>query len=89
MNSARPFFIGRAPGTRCARMGNASAENLLSLAEASIILGVSPFTLRTWLAKGSGPPHLRVGRLIKIRRASLEAWLKTCAVGSTASGDAA
>lgn len=56
-------------------MDRVSADSVLGLAETSLLIGVSPFTLRAWIAKGSGPPHLRIGRQIKFRHADVQAWL--------------
>jgi len=52
------------------------SDELLSIAQAAVAIGVSIDTLRRWAAKGSGPPHLRVGRAIKYRRADLLAWIE-------------
>jgi excisionase family DNA binding protein len=51
------------------------SDDLLSIAQAAVAIGVSIDTLRRWAAKGSGPPHLRVGRAIKYRRSDLLTWL--------------
>lgn len=50
-------------------------DELLNIAQAAVAIGVSIDTLRRWATKGSGPPHLRVGRAIKYRRADLLAWI--------------
>lgn len=65
-------------------MARESVDAVLSLAEASIAIGVSPFTLRAWLAKGDGPAHLRVGRQIKFRQTDVERWLQARAVPKVA-----
>lgn len=51
-------------------------DELLSIAQAAVAIGVSIDTLRRWAAKGSCPPHLRVGRAIKYRRVDLLAWIE-------------
>lgn len=52
------------------------SDELLSIAQAAVAIGVSIDTLRRWAAKGSGPPHLRVGRAIKYRRVDLLTWIE-------------
>lgn len=67
-------------------MDRVSADAVFGLAEASLLIGVSPFTLRAWIAKGSGPPHLRIGRQIKFRHADVQAWLATRATSAMGGG---
>jgi excisionase family DNA binding protein len=52
-------------------------DELLTPKEAAEILGVRPQTLATWRMTGRyGLRHLKVGRLVRYRRADLEAWLE-------------
>lgn len=49
---------------------------LLSTEEAAEYLGTKPHTLEIWRAVGRyGIPYIKVGRLVKYRRADLDAWL--------------
>ncbi len=67
-----------------------SAEPLLNDVEAAAILGVKPQTLRIWRSTGRYPvPFIRVGRLVKYRRADLEKWLGSRTVTSTGEARAA
>ncbi len=53
----------------------------LNTKEAAEALGLSPITLRKWRCLGKGPGYLRLNpRLIRYRRADLEAWLERGAV---------
>jgi len=57
--------------------------------QAAAFLGVKPNTLAVWRASGRYDlPFVRIGRLIRYRRADLEAWLEKRAVGSEKGGAA-
>lgn len=44
-------------------------------------LGISSVTAAKWRAKAAGPPFIKVGRLVRYRRADVEAWLTSRTVG--------
>jgi predicted DNA-binding transcriptional regulator AlpA len=48
---------------------------LLTPAEAAAWLGRAPATLANWRAAGTGPPHVKEGRLVRYRKSDLESWL--------------
>lgn len=50
-------------------------EPLLSITDLSRMLGVPVDTLYGWRHRGQGPRGYRVGRYIRYRRDSVEAWL--------------
>jgi excisionase family DNA binding protein len=56
---------------------------LITEREAADLLTLSVKTLRNWRLSGYGPPHLKVGRLVRYRLSDLKAWLKTCERAST------
>lgn len=56
---------------------------LITEGEAADLLTLSVKTLRNWRLSGYGPPHLKVGRLVRYRQSDLKAWLKTCERAST------
>jgi predicted DNA-binding transcriptional regulator AlpA len=46
-------------------------------------LTLSVKTLRNWRLTGYGPPHLKVGRLVRYSVSGLKVWLKSCERAST------
>jgi predicted DNA-binding transcriptional regulator AlpA len=44
-------------------------------------LAISPITATKWRARNAGPPFIKVGRLVRYRRADVEAWLAARTVG--------
>ena len=50
-------------------------EPLLTITDLSQMLGVPVDTLYGWRHRGLGPRGYRVGRQVRYRRASVEAWL--------------
>jgi predicted DNA-binding transcriptional regulator AlpA len=44
-------------------------------------LGISSVTATKWRAHAAGPPFIKVGRLVRYRRADVEAWLLSRTVG--------
>jgi excisionase family DNA binding protein len=52
-------------------------ERLMSITDLSEMLGVPIHTLYRWRHKGEGPVGYRIGRHVKYRRATVEAWLET------------
>lgn len=56
----------------------ATANELLTVNEAAIYLGVAVQTLHNWRSTGRYRlPCLRVGRLVRYRRSDLDAWLES------------
>ena len=49
--------------------------DLLTRAQVSATLGVSPRTLDRWHALRVGPPRIKLGRRILYRRRALDAWI--------------
>ena len=52
-------------------------SNALSLKKASEYIGVSQGALRAWKRDGKGPAFFRAGKLLRYRRADLEAWIQS------------
>lgn len=50
-------------------------DNLLSVREAAKFLACSEALLRKWLHQDK-LPHVKVGRLTRVRQSDLEAWLR-------------
>jgi len=50
-------------------------ERLLTINDLSEMLGIPVDTLYGWRHRGQGPQGYRVGRHVRYRRASVEAWL--------------
>jgi excisionase family DNA binding protein len=70
----------RVAGRARAREGLAmELQKRLSIAEAAERLGVSPFTLRSWLRQRRLPYH-RLGRRIVLDPADVETFLQGCRV---------
>jgi predicted DNA-binding transcriptional regulator AlpA len=44
-------------------------------------LGISSVTATKWRANAAGPPFIKVGRLVRYRRADVEAWLLSRTIG--------
>lgn len=44
-------------------------------------LGISSVTATKWRAKAAGPPFIKVGRLVRYRRADVEVWLASRTIG--------
>jgi excisionase family DNA binding protein len=60
-----------------------SPADLLAEDDAAEVLGVSPGTLQVWRStKRYGLPYLKIGRLVRYRRADLLAWLESRLVGA-------
>jgi excisionase family DNA binding protein len=51
-------------------------ERLMSITDLSEMLGVPIHTLYRWRYNGEGPVGYRIGRHVKYRRATVEAWLE-------------
>ena len=57
-------------------MSQTSDERLMTIADLSTMLGVPVDTLYGWRHRGEGPSGYRVGRHVRYRRSSVEAWLE-------------
>jgi len=44
--------------------------------QAAAYLGCSESVLRLWRSQGQGPRYFRAGKLIRYRRADLDAWIE-------------
>ena len=51
-------------------------DTLMDAKEVAQLLGVRVRTVYYMLKLNQGPPHIRLGGLIKFRRQSVEAWLE-------------
>jgi excisionase family DNA binding protein len=52
-------------------------ERLISITDLSEMLAVPIHTLYRWRHRGEAPVGYRIGRHVKYRRATAEAWLET------------
>ena len=52
-------------------------DRLLTLPEVAELLGIPVATLYLWRHRGEGPSGYRIGRHVRYRRSSVEAWLET------------
>ena len=51
-------------------------ERLLTILELSEMLGIPVDTLYSWRHRGEGPQGYRIGRHVRYRRSTVEAWLE-------------
>jgi excisionase family DNA binding protein len=58
-------------------------KDRLNNEEAAKYLGLKAATLNKWRVYGEGPPFIKVGRLVRYRRADLDAYLSGRLVCST------
>ena len=56
-------------------MTTTDSERLMTIRELSAMLGVPIDTLYGWRHRGVGPAGYRIGRHVRYRRATVEAWL--------------
>ena len=54
---------------------NLAKKDRLNNEEAARYLGLKAATLNKWRVYGEGPPFIKVGRLVRYRRADLDAYL--------------
>ena len=58
--------------------------DLMTYAQAAKFLGIAEVTLHSWVERGTEDvPLIRLGRLVRFRRASLERWLESRERGSS------
>lgn len=55
---------------------DAELDTLFTPTEVSAYLNVPPGTLANWRYQGTGPPFIRVGRLVRYRGREVSAWLE-------------
>lgn len=53
-----------------------SNRTLLTAEDVSELLQVPLDTLRSWRRRGEGPPHMKLGNLIRYDQAELDHWLE-------------
>lgn len=53
----------------------------LDTRQVSELTGISTVTLERWRVDGAGPPYVKLGRLVKYRRADLDAFMMSHIVG--------
>ena len=51
-------------------------RNALNPRQASAYLGCSESVLRLWRSQNQGPRYFRAGKLVRYRRADLDAWIE-------------
>ena len=51
-------------------------ERLLTIVQLSEMLGIPFDTLHGWRHRGEGPQGYRIGRHVRYRRSTVEAWLE-------------
>lgn len=71
----------RDPGRARVRSTSAVDGPLIDEKQLCADLGISPVTATKWRAKAAGPPFIKVGRLVRYRRADVEAWLASRTIG--------
>ncbi len=57
-------------------MSGPTADTLGDTDWLSEYLGVPKPALTTWRSRGTGPPYVKVGRLVRYRASDVEAWLQ-------------
>jgi excisionase family DNA binding protein len=57
-------------------MNQTAEERLMTIADLSAMLGIPIATLYGWRHRGEGPTGYRIGRHVRYRRSSVEAWLE-------------
>ncbi len=55
-------------------------EPVIRMRDAAETLGVSVSGLRNMLARGDGPPAVRIGKLIGFRRDELDQWIRSSSI---------
>ena len=57
-------------------MKEISDERLMTITDLSDMLGIPIETLYGWRHRGQGPQGYRIGRHVRYRRSTVEAWLE-------------
>lgn len=63
---------------------SAVTDHLLVDAEVANLIGVKVATLPFWRSRKFGPPHLKIGKLVRYRREDVDRWLASRLVGANA-----
>ena len=50
-------------------------SDLLTTEDVAELLQLSPYSLMVWRSRGQGPAYVKVGRLVRYKRADVEAWI--------------
>jgi excisionase family DNA binding protein len=50
-------------------------DNYLTKRELLVRLQVSLSTVNRWIKDGTGPPHMKLGRLVRFRESDVDNWL--------------
>ncbi|MFY4729118.1 helix-turn-helix transcriptional regulator [Nitrospira sp. BLG_2] len=58
-------------------------EQLIDQRAMSRMLGITTKTAETWRVRGSGPRFIKVGSLVRYRKADIQAWLISRTASST------
>lgn len=58
-------------------MADKNDDRWISIEEAASYLGVNKDTIRNWIKKGNGIPAHKLGKLWKIKKSELDAWIKS------------
>jgi predicted DNA-binding transcriptional regulator AlpA len=77
----RPAARQHRPRERAGAATVATHSPLIDEKQLCAELGISSVTSTKWRAKGAGPPFIKVGRLVRYRRADVEAWLASRTIG--------
>lgn len=58
--------------------GRVNPDGWLSVADVAEQLNVKEDTLRSWMRRGKGPHHYKLGvNLIRLRQADVDAWMES------------
>lgn len=63
--------------------GPANVAQRLNNSEAAAYLGLKAATLEKWRVVGSGPPFVKIGRLVRYRKEDLDAFMQVRIRNST------
>jgi excisionase family DNA binding protein len=75
MGSTKAFRIGGMAMSNLTQNSRGVLDELIDRETAAHLLGVSARTLDRWQSEGSGPARINLGRKVRYRRSSLEAWV--------------
>lgn len=58
-------------------MENKNDDRWISIGEAANYMGVNKDTIRNWIKKDTGIPAHKIGKLWKLKKSELDAWIKS------------